>query len=69
VTIVEPELVPNAPHVILGRRPCLYLPAQGRPHGYDPATTTAATLVAWTALWIHAYETWVSTGAWPGRAD
>ena len=69
VTILEPELVPDTPHLVLGRRPCLYLPTREPSHGYDPATTTAATLVAWTALWIHAYETWAATGLWPGRSD
>ena len=66
VRIAEPELPPDTPHMLVGRRPCLYYPTQGPRHGYDPARTTAATLVAWTALWIHAFETWQATGTWPG---
>lgn len=68
VSIVEPELSQGAPHLLQGNRPCLYM-RQGPRHGYDPARTTAATLIGWTALWIHAYETWRATGEWPGRAD
>ena len=67
VSIVEPELSQGTPHLLEGNRPCLYT-RHGR-HGYEPARTTAATLVAWTALWIHAYETWRATGSWPGAED
>jgi hypothetical protein len=65
-TIEAPRLHPDAPHLLDGNRPCLF--RDGGREGYDPARTTAATLVAWTALWIHAYETWLETGRWPGRA-
>jgi hypothetical protein len=65
VAIVEPEIRP-APHLLDGRRPCLFRPGG---HGYEPARTTAATMIAWTALWIHAYETWRQTGEWPGSED
>lgn len=68
VTIVSPEFPEGTPHLLERRRPCLYHSAQGSRDGYDPARTTAATLVSWTALWIHAYETWRATGSWPGRA-
>ena len=27
--------------------------------------TTAATVVSWTALWLHCYEVWLETGEWP----
>jgi hypothetical protein len=68
VVIEAPELGDGVPHLLSGQRPCLYLPS-GPQRGYDPARTTAATLVAWTALWIHAFETWVATGSWPGAED
>lgn len=68
VVIVSPELVDGTPHLLERNRPCLYQSSYGSRSGYDPARTTAATLVAWTALWIHAYETWQATGSWPGRA-
>lgn len=68
VFILAPELQEGVPHVLSPQRPCLY--GRGGPRdGYDPGFTTAATLVAWTALWIHAYETWLKTGDWPGRGD
>jgi hypothetical protein len=66
VAIVTPELPSGTPHLLEGNRPCLYQASQGPRNGYDAARTTAATLVAWTALWIHAFETWRSTGSWPG---
>jgi hypothetical protein len=67
VAIVDPELAEGTPHLLERSRPCLYRSSEGTSNGYDPARTTAATLVAWTALWIHAYETWRGTGSWPGR--
>jgi hypothetical protein len=67
VAIESPQLSQGSPHLLDGNRPCLYQSSQGSRNGYDPARTTAATLVAWTALWIHAYETWRATGEWPGR--
>jgi hypothetical protein len=69
VEIVEPELADGTPHRLSPQRPCLYRETQGPRHGYDPGHTTAATVVAWTALWIHAYETWRATGRWPGKAE
>jgi hypothetical protein len=69
VTIEGTKFLPGTPHLLDGARPCLYWPGQGPRYGYDPGRTTAATLVSWTALWIHAYETWRATGAWPGRAE
>ena len=69
VTIEKPALNEKAPHLLGGNRPCLYRGVNGPRNGYDPARTTAATLIAWTALWIHAYETWKATGAWPGSEE
>jgi hypothetical protein len=69
VLIAEPEFLGPVPHLLDGNRPCLYRPTEGPRNGYDPARTTAATLIAWTALWINAYETWRATGNWPGKAD
>ena len=66
VIIAEPEFSGPTPHLLFGQAPCLF-DYSGSARGYDPASTTAATLVAWTALWIHAYEIWRQTGAWPGR--
>lgn len=67
VAIVEPELDPGTPHLLIPNRPCLF--SDPGPSGYEPARTTAATMIAWTALWICAYETWQQTGDWPGAED
>jgi hypothetical protein len=67
VYIDRPSLAYDTPHLLSRSRPCLYADLRHVRHGYDPARTTAATLVAWTALWIHAYETWQATGTWPGK--
>lgn len=69
VTIEKPDLSEGTPHLLGTRRPCLYRSEHGPRNGYDPARTTAATLIAWTALWIHAYETWKATGTWPGSEE
>jgi hypothetical protein len=66
VEIVAPELDLGTPHLLPLNRPCLFW-HNGPGNGYEPARTTAATMIAWTALWIHAYETWQQTGDWPGR--
>jgi hypothetical protein len=69
VSIDKPALDSGAPHLLGSNRPCLYRGEHGSRNGYDPARTTAATLVAWTALWIHAYETWKAIGTWPGSEE
>jgi hypothetical protein len=69
VVIESPELPGGMPHVLGPQRPCLFQPSHGPRNGYDPGKTTAATFVAWTALWIHAFETWQATGHWPGRSE
>jgi hypothetical protein len=68
VEIVAPELELRTPHLLRRNTPCLFR-RSGRYSGYEPARTTAATMIAWTALWIHAYETWQRTGSWPGPED
>ena len=65
VAIEEPTLPENAPHVLDRQRLCLFRPLDGPRYGYDPARTTAATLVAWTAHWVHCFEHWQETGQWP----
>jgi hypothetical protein len=66
VELLAPRLPEGTPHVLSDRRLCLFRD-HGTRSGYEPARTTAATLVAWTALWIHAFETWRATGTWPGN--
>ena len=67
VRIEEPALPEGTPHVLGQRKLCLYRPGEGPRHGYDPARTTAATLVAWTAHWIHCLEHWQESGDWPAE--
>jgi hypothetical protein len=67
VRFESPAFPEGTPHLLDGCRPCLFRPAQGPRQGYDPARTTAATLVSWTALWIHAFETWLVADVWPGE--
>ena len=69
VTIEDPEIPSDTPHMTMGNRPCLFRLSAGPRSGYDAARTTAATLVAWTSLWIAAYEAWRRTHVWPGRAE
>lgn len=66
VTIEKPNVPAGAPHQLELGQPCLFYPGDGASHGYDRARTTAATLVSWTALWLHALEVWRTTGRWPG---
>jgi hypothetical protein len=68
VIIVEPKLKGEVPHLLHGQQPCLYSHGSCA-RGYDPDSTTAATLVFWTALWIHAYEAWKKTGEWSGKEE
>jgi len=68
VSIEWPTLPDGVPHLLTPGRPCLYMPSQGHRAGYEPGRTTAATLVAWTALWINAFHAWQATGRWPGRS-
>ena len=68
IATIENHRFPDpTPHLLDGNRPCLFVPEHGPRSGYDPARTTAATIVAWTSLWIHAYETWLATETWPGQ--
>jgi hypothetical protein len=69
VSIEKPVFEEKTPHLLGSKRPCLYRSTNGPRNGYDPARTTAATLVAWTALWINAYEAWKATGRWPGSEE
>ena len=69
VVIDEPAFEGAVPHLLDQKRPCLYRAVHGPRNGYDPARTTAATFVAWTALWVNAYEAWRRTGQWPGRSE
>jgi ubiquitin-protein ligase len=57
--------VENTPHQFPDGELCLFDPD-------DPkqwtSSSTAAVIITWTAVWLHAYEVWKKTGSWPGRA-
>lgn len=63
VTHPEPK---DAPHMYGSGEPCLFHPEQGASHGFDPARTTAAAVIGWTAEWLACYEVYRRTGRWPG---
>jgi hypothetical protein len=67
VSILSP-LIADGPHLLGPGHPCLYH-SGSRVNGYNPAATTAATLIAWVSLWCHCREVWERTGRWPGAED
>ncbi len=63
--VVQPKLK-QAPHTYGDGGPlCLFNPEEGASHGFDPARTTAAAIIAWTAEWLAYYEVYRRTGSWP----
>jgi hypothetical protein len=66
VVIERPALPADTPHLVAPNEPCLYHPDDGPRSGYDRARTTAATLISWTSMWLHALEVWNRSGEWPG---
>lgn len=58
----------STPHKYNDGHLCLYSNDHGGGgEGYVSGETTAATIVAWTAAWLNAYEVYQSKGVWPGR--
>ena len=45
---------------------CLFNPKDGVTYGWNPSTSTAATVAGWSIQWLYAYYTWRATGSWPG---
>jgi hypothetical protein len=64
--VVQPALQPSPhrygtdPHGAL----CLFHPATGHSQSFDPARTTAATVIAWAAEWLACYEVFQRTNEW-----
>ena len=48
---------------------CLFNPKDGADYGWNPATSTAVTVVGWAINWLYAYYTWRATGDWPGQEE
>ena len=65
--VVDPELrIPV--HQYNDGELCLTYPADGRLGGWDPGSTTAGSVIAWTAHWLFSSEHWRASGEreWPG---
>lgn len=43
---------------------CLY-GHEGKGDLYQGGRTSVATVIAWTAAWLHAHESWKKKGVWP----
>ena len=65
--ILQPY-IPATEHRFKDGHLCLY-DHEGAGEGFDGDSSTAVTIVAWTAAWLHAYEIWRSTGKWPTLED
>lgn len=62
--VVKPKLVPGeTKHMFTNGELCLF-DRDGRE--WDVDRSTAATVIAWAATWLTAYEIWKRTGNWPG---
>ena len=61
--ILEPY-IPITEHRFKDGHLCLY-DHEGSGQGFEEGKTTAVTITAWTAAWLHAYEIWRNTGRWP----
>lgn len=61
--VLEPYL-PTTEHRFKDGHLCLY-DHDGKGGGFESEKSTAVTVIAWTAAWLHAYEIWQKTGKWP----
>jgi hypothetical protein len=48
---------------------CLFNPKDGTNYGWNPASSTSATVAGWAINWIYAYYTYKITGEWPGEEE
>lgn len=63
--VLEPEIV-SQKHQFTDGQLCLFNPKDGKTYGWNPARSTAATVIGWAVEWLYAYYTWQATGDWPG---
>ena len=56
--------IPATEHRFQDGHLCLY-DHEGKGGAFEGSKSTAITIVAWTAAWLHAYEIWCKTGKWP----
>lgn len=56
--------IPASEHRFRDGHLCLY-EHDGNGAGFENGKSTAVTVIAWTAAWLHSYEIWRVTGEWP----
>jgi hypothetical protein len=61
--VLEPY-IPATEHRFKDGHLCLY-DHDGKGGRFESAKSTAVTVIAWTAAWLHAYEIWQQNGKWP----
>lgn len=66
--IVEPYIY-SEKHQFEDGQLCLFNPRDGKNYGWNPATSTALSVVSWGIQWIYAFYTWKATGKWPGQEE
>ena len=66
VRVLNPRLVPRAPHRYPDGTLCLYWPNVWR---WTDDQSIALTIVVWTALWLQYYEIWKLLGVWMGPSS
>lgn len=66
--IVEPSIY-SEKHQFEDGQLCLFNPKDGTQYGWNPAHSTAVTVVSWGIQWIYAFYTWKATGKWPGQEE
>ncbi|NDJ85391.1 MAG: hypothetical protein GYB66_05860 [Chloroflexi bacterium] len=81
--IIYPQTYPNRPpeayilepsiyspkHQFEDGQLCLFNPKDGVAYGWNPASSTAVTVVSWAVEWIYSFYTWRATGRWPGTEE
>lgn len=63
VHVLEPTLVPNAPHRYSDGSLCLFFPSDG---GWGDRSLIATTIIPWIISWLGYYDLWTQTGKWLG---
>ena len=66
VFVLDPPLLPDAPHIWPDRSLCLYWPKEW---WWKDTESIAETIVSWTALWLEHFEVWQQVGEWLGPSS
>ena len=63
--VIEP-FIPATEHRFNDGHLCLYGGHGGETGAkYETGRTSPVSVIAWSAAWLHAYESWKKTGKWP----